>query len=409
MYMAGAFFMSFLKACQFCACLKLVYWLINRINLYSVALKKGNRKLIFIVDKLARIINIIFALLLLLSILAGIVSPQVCWPLALAGLCYSIFLFGNLFFVVYWIARANRFVSISLACILIGWKPLTNTIGFHLRQPVNFKKDLKNIRIMTFNVHDFNMELPNGDSSRQAMLQLLKNKQPDVVCFQEYYSWRSDNPYQITDSIKQALGAPYHYFKPFAGTSTYDIGLAIFSRFPIVDTGLVSAQQDDKDLDPAIFCDIRRSNQIFRVYNLHLRSVSFDPEDYKYVNDVAAHKRMQLQPTLHILGKLKSAFTDRSDQVQLLKQHVSANTNPYIFAGDFNDTPTSYAFNQLNSGLKSAFAAKASGFGATYESRLPDLQLDHILISPSIKVKYYKILKESISDHYPVVSDLLLD
>ncbi|WP_342647996.1 endonuclease/exonuclease/phosphatase family protein [Mucilaginibacter sp. CSA2-8R] len=372
-------------------------------------IKKRNSKLIITIDKVARVINFIFALLLLLSILAGFISPQICWPLALAGLCYSIFLLGNLFFVIYWIARANRFVLVSLACILIGWKPLINTIGFHLRQPADLHKSPGNIRIMTFNVHDFNTELPNRDSSQHAMLQLLKSKQPDVVCFQEYYSWRSDNPYQITDSIKKALGVSYHYFKPFAGTTTYDIGLAIFSRFPIVDTGLISAQQADKELDPGIFCDIRRGKQTFRVYDLHLRSVSFDAVDYEYINQVAAHKQIRLQPTLHIISKLKSAFTDRSDQVKLLRHHVLTYNNPFIFAGDFNDTPTSYVFTQLSSGLKSAFASRGSGFGVTYESYLPDLQLDHILLSPTIKVKYFKIFKETISDHYPVIADLSLE
>ncbi len=371
-----------------------------------VPFKKVNNKVIFTVDKVTRVINLIFALLLLLSVMAGWVSPQVCWPLALVGLCYSIFLIGNLFFVVYWIARAHRFVLLSLACILIGWVPLINTIGFHLRQPANLKKAPGHIRVMTFNVHNFNMQLPNGDSARQAMLQLLKNKQPDVVCFQEYYTWHSDNPYQITDSIKKALGAPYHYFKPFAGTTTYGIGLAIFSRFPIVDTGLVNIKQADKYMDPSIFCDIQRGAQKFRVYNLHLRSVSFDPADYEYVSQVAQQKRIQLQPTLHVLSKLKGAFIDRAEQVRRLKQHVTGYHNPYIFAGDFNDTPASYAFTELHSGLKSAFAGRGSGFGVTYESHLPNLQLDHILFSPSFKVKYYKILKETISDHYPVIADL---
>ena len=372
-------------------------------------LKKENRKAIYTIDKVARVFNLIFALLLLLSVISGLVSPQVCWPLALAGLCYSTFLLVNLFFVIYWIARANCFVLVSLVCILIGYKPLTNTIGFHLSQPADMKKDPNDIRILTFNVHDFNMELPNGDSSRKAMLRLLKKKQPDVVCFQEYYSWRSDNPYQITDSIKLALGASYHYFKPFAGTSTYDIGLAVFSRFPITDSGLVSDGQQDKALDPAIFCDVRRGRQTFRIYNLHLRSVSFDPADYEYVKDVSARTRIQVQPTLHILSKLKGAFTDRSRQVKLLKRHASTYYSPIIIAGDFNDTPASYSFTQLSSGLKSAFASKGSGFGVTYESRLPDLQLDHILVSPSIRVKYHKILKDTISDHYPVITDLLLE
>jgi endonuclease/exonuclease/phosphatase family metal-dependent hydrolase len=374
-----------------------------------VPFKKGNRKAIYTIDKVARVLNLIFALLLLLSVISGFVSPQVCWPLALAGLCYSTFLLVNLFFVVYWIARANRFVLVSLVCILIGYKPLTNTVGFHLSQPADVKKDPNDIRMLTFNVHDFNMELPNGDSSRRAMLQLLKRKQPDVVCFQEYYSWRSDNPYQITDSIKQALRASYHYFKPFAGTSTYDIGLAIFSRYPIIDSGLVSAGQADKALDPAIYCDIRRGRQTFRIYNLHLRSVSFDPADYEYVNNVYAQKRIQVQPTLHILSKLKGAFADRSQQVKLLKRHASTYHSPIIFAGDFNDTPASYSFTQLSSGFKSAFGSKGSGTGVTYESRLPDLQLDHILVSPSIRVKYHKILRETISDHYPVITDLSLE
>jgi hypothetical protein len=102
-----------------------------------VPFKKGNRKAIYTIDKVARVFNLIFALLLLLSVISGLVSPQVCWPLALAGLCYSTFLLVNLFFVVYWIARANRFVLVSLISILVGYKPLTNTVGFHLPQPAS--------------------------------------------------------------------------------------------------------------------------------------------------------------------------------------------------------------------------------------------------------------------------------
>ena len=81
---------------------------------------------------------------------------------------------------------------------------------------------------------------------------------------------------------------------------------------------------------------------------------------------------------------------------------------PYIIAGDFNDTPTSFAVNSIAKGLKNTFSEKGNGFGITYNGAFPNFQIDYILTTPNFNVKNYQIIKKKLSDHYAVVSDLEL-
>jgi endonuclease/exonuclease/phosphatase family metal-dependent hydrolase len=109
-----------------------------------------------------------------------------------------------------------------------------------------------------------------------------------------------------------------------------------------------------------------------------------------------------------IAWKLKKAFIKRSEQVIKVKNHSHDCSYPFIIAGDFNDTPSSFAVNQMAKGLKNAFREKGSGIGRTYNGDFPNYQIDYIMASPQFDIRSYKILEKRLSDHYPVCSDLLL-
>ena len=78
---------------------------------------------------------------------------------------------------------------------------------------------------------------------------------------------------------------------------------------------------------------------------------------------------------------LKRAFIKRSEQVDIIKAEMDNCKTPYIIAGDFNDTPASYAVKKITKGLKNSFEEKGSGFGKTYNGKFPNFQIDYIATS----------------------------
>ncbi len=127
------------------------------------------------------------------------------------------------------------------------------------------------------------------------------------------------------------------------------MGMAIFSRFPIVAHGLITLT-DHKSQNQCIYVDIKKGAKVIRVYNVHLQSIRFDPYDYRYINNITA----QGQPEAKFwpndwVAKLKVAFIKRSEQVFKIKTHADSCTYPYIISGDFNDTPRfNFAVNQMS-------------------------------------------------------------
>jgi endonuclease/exonuclease/phosphatase family metal-dependent hydrolase len=363
-----------------------------------------------IVDKIDRLVfwaNCFFALLLLLSYLSPVINPQNFWPVALLSLGYHILFLVNVFFIVYWIIRLKWYALISAICILAGLKFLMSIYGFHDASPDAPKSSASQIRVLSYNVHDFNISYPDEDVTKPLMLQLIKKQQPDIACFIEYYSWRKQNSYQVTDTLKKIIQTPNYYFEPLNGTTTYDIGLAIFSKYPIIKQERVMPL-DTSGYNPGIYCDLKYYNKVIRVYCLHLQSLQFEPKDLAYIESVSSKGKANIHSSIHVLKKLKAAFIKRSEQVAIVKNHASLCPYPYIFCGDFNDTPTSYAVSQMAAGIKNTFTYRGNGFGTTFNGNIPNYQIDYIMASPQFDVMSYKIIQEKLSDHYPLRSDLQL-
>jgi endonuclease/exonuclease/phosphatase (EEP) superfamily protein YafD len=76
---------------------------------------------------------------------------------------------------------------------------------------------------------------------------------------------------------------------------------------------------------------------------------------------------------------------------------------PIIIAGDFNDTPASYIYQQATKMLCDPYVEQGRGFGTTYHGPYPAFRIDYILHSEDIKALSYKRIKTNISDHYPIV------
>ena len=236
-------------------------------------------------------------------------------------------------------------------------------------------------------------------------MSIIADKQPDVIGIQEYYS-RKRGQFAMTDSIKRIVGSDNFYVENFEGNNEEVYGIGIFSKYPIIAKGMIQLSQRNSG-NQCLYVDIRKGNNTFRFYSVHLQSINFGPQDYRYLDTIAKNGKPDISSTKRLGGKLKRAFLKRAEQVAKIKEHAKQCPYPYLIAGDFNDTPASYAVNQMEKGLKNAFIEKGFGLGRTYNGDFPNYQIDYIMASPQFSVNSYTVVEKKLSDHFPVYADLL--
>ena len=368
---------------------------------------KAKKGLSFI-DKLFLWINIFLCTCLLISYLAPITNPTKFWPVAFFGLAYPFLLLGNVILIVYWLFRKSIWIFLSIVVIGIGLNVLNKNIGLRFTSSPTFIAGSNIIRMMTYNVHNFKRYGSKNDiSTKQEILQIIRDQTPDIIGFQEFYT-KNKGQYDMLDSIKKILNCTNYYFETVRSNADESIGMALFSKFPITAHGMVQLSEHGSE-NQCIYADIKKGDKTFRVYSVHLQSIRFDPEDYRYLNNVSPQDgKGKVGSATRLGSKLKTAFLKRSEQVFKIKEHAAACPYPYIISGDFNDTPTSFAVHEMSKGLKNAFIEKGSGLGRTYNGSFPNYQIDYIMATPQFDVADYYIIEKRLSDHYPVRSDLVL-
>lgn len=356
--------------------------------------------------KILLFINFLLALALLLSYLAPVTNPVKTWIIPFLGLGYPPLLLANLIFIVFWTISRRWYALLSVVAILVGLKPLQNTIGFNEARTYKQKISPQAIRVMTYNVHNFKrFGAKNDVSTKHEILDIISQYQPDVLGIQEFYT-KFRGEYAMRDSIKYFLHANM-YFEAVNYNTPYDAaGMAIFTKYKIINQGLIWLS-DPGNGNQCLFTDLVNKRDTFRFYSIHLKSIGFDQEDYQSM-DNAPKGKTDMHSYRRIAGKLKQAFIKRSKQVAIIKAHAAKCPYPYIISGDFNDTPSSYAVHTIGTGMKNAFFEKGSGLGKTYNGDFPNYQIDYIFTTKQFSVRNYQVIERKLSDHYPVYSDLLL-
>lgn len=355
-------------------------------------------------DKLILPFALILAISLIFGMLAGSIDPRKSILIAYFGLAYPYVLLLNLFLLVWWVlSKKWIIVIVTIFIIAIGYKTINATFSFKGNEG-GTEKAQGSIRMMTYNVHSFKLFGENNTLPvKEKMLQVVKDQNPDVVCFQEFYTRHKGN-YNTIDSLKILLNAKYYYFVPAIKNDYEAYGLAIFSKFPIKDKGQILFDSAGDNM--SIYTDLDVKGKTLRIFNVHFQSISFQPQDYEFIDQLTKKTKGKLFASKRILRMLKSAFIKRSDQVDLMKKEMEKCKTPYLIAGDFNDTPASYVVNQITTGLNNAFTEKGTGFGKTYNGKFPNFQIDYIATTKDLEIVNYKITKAKLSDHFPVRADL---
>jgi endonuclease/exonuclease/phosphatase family metal-dependent hydrolase len=355
------------------------------------------------------VLNILAVLCLFAAYAAAFISPAKQWIFAFFGLAYPIFLILNLLFVLLWIITWKRYVFISLVSVLIGWNQLTSVYPFRFH---GIKAEKKNaLSVFSYNVHSLygNERTESIPEMRSKVTEFLSGHRGDIVCIQEFFAIGQDYTKTISRFTK-ALDLSYCHYQNYRDfwDKTKINAIATFSRFPIVNQGQYRLEGKNYF---AIFTDILIGDyDTIRVFNLHLESIRFGDEDmsfYSHLTEQSTGTTPLKLGSQKIMWKLRKAFIYRAKEVDILVREIRNSPYPVIVCGDFNDTPFSYTYRELVSGLQDSFREAGFGlFGETYAGKLPAFRIDYILYSDFFSAAGYRKFHIDLSDHYPIAAVL---
>ncbi|CAG4992811.1 hypothetical protein DYBT9275_01044 [Dyadobacter sp. CECT 9275] len=233
------------------------------------------------------------------------------------------------------------------------------------------------LKVMTYNIHHCN---PPGHDTKidvEAIARVINSEKPDLVALQEVdvNTERSGKGKNQAKQLAEATGMHY-YFSKAIDHGGGDYGVAILSRFPILDS-------------------VRYALPVHADMPEELRTVAA-------VTVLLPDHRKLLFASTH-LG-LKEP--NRLLQAERIVSAFEKNDLPMIIGGDFNAVPESSVMKYLNQHFSRTCALDCK---PTIPVELPDKAIDFILYKDKkhFRVKSTRVIEEKYaSDHLPVTSEL---
>ncbi|MDB5235163.1 MAG: hypothetical protein JWR44_2156 [Hymenobacter sp.] len=366
---------------------------------------------------------------LLLAIACEQVPAKAFWPVVFGALTTPVALVFTVLLTLYWLRRNWRVAVLPIVLLVLTWPHVQRGLPLHVSKVWSeFEQDVQTVprfnpaflpgetpgtvRLLSANVRIFNVYAQlrdKGFASSKGFIRWLAASPADVLCLQEFYNeprgiHGGSDVFRSEDRLGNGSGR--HAFVSVTLTNSIgaEFGLAIFSRFPIVRRGTIAFGRLSQN--HAMWADLarpaapgRRADTI-RVFNLHLQSMSMADADIA----TATGSRAGLhQKAPNLLRRFRNGAVARGAQVDTVLARVARSPYPVLLAGDLNDLPYSYAYDQLADHLQNAWATVGTGIGATYNGRLPLLRIDQQFAGPQWQVLGCKVHEEiKWSDHFPV-------
>lgn len=362
-------------------------------------------------ERLMVFLNIISIASILLCYLAGIISPRQFWPLAFVGMGYPLMLAITAFFTLFWLLKRKWWLFLNIAVVLVKWDYVQETVQFRKNSASELTDGFK---VMSFNVRLFDYFNWSGDTgTRQKAFEFLASERPDILCTQEFYI-NEDDDFPTMDTVLLSNNIRHAHIENYRDNRTDNTiwGMATFSAFPIVNKGVINFTSTYGNR--CIYTDLKIGSDTVRVYNVHLQSVRIGEDQYLFLDQLMLTKSMKGVPIMKLLGDLKllvyrmaHGFIERGKQADQVAKHVETCPYPTILCGDFNDTPTSYAYQRLRNGFSDSFIENGTGVGATYV-RIPGFRIDNIFYDSHFSSGEHTVHHEKLSDHYAISSRLRL-
>jgi endonuclease/exonuclease/phosphatase family metal-dependent hydrolase len=375
-------------------------------------------------------ITLLVLLWLWLAIACEQVPAKVFWPMVFGALTTPVALGATALLALYWLRRNWRVALLPVLALVLTWPHVQRGLALHIPraeqvetkvQALTNGKTLRSsffasrpntVSLLSANVRIFNVyaQLRDPDfASSKGFISWLANSPADILCLQEFYNepggTREDGDvFRTGEYLGRGSGRHAFISASLTNRAGAEFGLAIFSRFPIVQRGTIPFGHLSQN--HAMWADLARPAapgrpaDTIRVFNLHLQSMAMAETDIAAATESRAGLR---QKAPNLLRRFRNGAVARGAQVDTMVARARRSPYPVLLAGDFNDLPYSYAYDQLADHLQNAWATAGLGVGATYNGRLPGLRIDQQFAGPQWRVRGCQVHREiTWSDHFPV-------
>ena len=361
---------------------------------------------------------------LLLAIACEQIPARAFWPALFGALTTPAALLLTALLALYWLRRRWQVALLPIIALGLTWPHVQRGLALHgagemadfeqatMTKQGQFPTFLPGVNaagtvsLLSANVRIFNVyaQLRDPDNaSSKNFISWLATSPADVLCLQEYYnepggSRENGQVFCSDDAIGRRTGRHSFVSPSLTNRNGAEFGMAIFSRYPIVRRGTVPFGKLTQN--HAMWADLARPHDTIRVFNVHFQSMSMAESDITAATGSRAGLR---QKAPNLLRRFRNGAVARGNQVDTVLARVLRSPYPVLLAGDFNDLPYSYTYDQLADHLQNAWATAGLGIGATYHGQLPFLRIDQQFAGPQWQVLGCRVHHEiTWSDHYPL-------
>ncbi len=355
-------------------------------------------------NRIILLVNALAIAGLLLAYLSAVVSPLKLSFISLFSLAYPYFVILNILFVLFWAFTRKSYILFSLVVLLLGYKTLLNNFQFLPPKKQIENSNNESFKVMSYNVHVFDLyHWSKNKQTRDSIFNFIRKENPDIACFQEYYNAKK-NFYPVHDSLimNQSFRYAHIYYTDRIG-DFQRFGIATYSAHPIINKEII---RFPNSRNVTIISDIKINDDTIRVFNCHLESIRFLPEDYNFIDSIVTQRNeTQIKGARGVYTRLTNAFKKRALQAELLTEQIKNSPYPIVLCGDFNDPPSSFTYHYLTQNLDDSFVEQGIGKGATFSRNVFSYRIDYILHSYHLSCLNFSVPEVDYSDHYPVIGE----
>lgn len=363
------------------------------INQLQANLKKGRKFLV---------VSILLKLVTLVAIYCNKVPPQAFWWTAF--IAYSTpFLIGfNMLFLVIWLLRKSPYILIPLFTIIYAWPQVRATYAMN----GNYSQVEADVKLVSFNLRAFKgygtLDEFKIDEAK-AIIDWLLSTKADIICLQEYYNSSERYGFSVMKTLMDA-GYVFHSFSPAKMQyNKGDLGVMIFSKHPIITSRTIYRAENSNNQMVSYLVNTPKGK--LNIFNVHLHSLQLKERELE-----TSGGRSKVSGNVQsVAWKLRHGFIERGFQVELLVEEIKRAEDYVIVTGDCNDLPYSFTYNTLKVHLRNAFEDAGSGFGFSYNGKIPFLRIDNQFYDKRLKAVNFQTHQDvSYSDHFPISASYIL-
>jgi endonuclease/exonuclease/phosphatase family metal-dependent hydrolase len=239
------------------------------------------------------------------------------------------------------------------------------------------------------------------------MMELIAQQDADIFCMQEFFHSNDSAWYPNLTYIRSHFNYPYYYYSHDNDGDNHYIGTIIFSRYPIIDSGMVRSPRPSLP-EALMHADIKVNDDTIRVFTTHLQSLQLQKSDYEKIDRIKDAEGEMVSDSRTIFSKLKKGITYRKLQADIVRKVLGDSPYPFLFCGDLNDVPNSYTYFTVKGDLQDAFLKKGFGIGRTFSSLSPTLRIDYLFADDNFRIEQFNRVVKNYSDHYLIMADVKL-